>query len=533
MGKSCCFGQKEACVIRSIEVSIFLRFKEEETTSARTERNTALLAAITLLKMSLNSVDTIKQWASEKKLNQVRLSDDGSEVALGDVSLSGSDKVVVSYGDKACEYSVASLFLQILDPDQGLLGYRAACTKHKVQDPVKASDKPVIVGFFLGEEATVSSVSGAIIPKGEAAEAQPLPASSEAPEDFSKLEPSVNSNNERRHHHEKKHHHERHSKSSSSRSRDRHLRDKRSIHSSSTGTSEKEKKKVRKTIDNEKLFSNLNVVVDKRSQAQKQNELQKALCPEGFEVTPELLQEYKESSQSILSWEIPVGDSASILQAAAGKDLSRILKLYMDTVHPSKASRQGTPSQQPQQKSFRAYLVGKKPIIVLPKGMTAPITLINAHEFFANSRFVPRDIMMKKGQLNRQPLQTTFTRRIASRLGGGQVEYELMDNPKSKLHTAQDWDRVVAVIALGASWQFKDWPKEYNEPVHLFGRVYGFYIGMEGDKVPSELQGWSVVHAKLNRDKRGMDSVTYASFWNGLDEFMAIHKPELLPQQET
>ena len=53
---------------------------------------------------------------------------------------------------------------------------------------------------------------------------------------------------------------------------------------------------------------------------------------------------------------------------------------------------------------------------------------------------------------------------------------------------------------------------------------------MEGDKVPAELAGWSVRKSQLNRDKRGLDSVTFASFWNGLDEWMSVHKRELLPQ---
>jgi len=91
-------------------------------------------------------------------------------------------------------------------------------------------------------------------------------------------------------------------------------------------------------------------------------------------------------------------------------------------------------------------------------------------------------------------------------------------------------ERVVAVIALGQSWQMKDWPGSYSNPVQLFNRTFGFYIGMEGDKIPTELQGWSVTQSKLNRDKRGLDSVTYASFWNALDEWMAIHKPEMLPR---
>jgi parafibromin len=170
-------------------------------------------------------------------------------------------------------------------------------------------------------------------------------------------------------------------------------------------------------------------------------------------------------------------------------------------------------------------LAGKKPVIVLPKGMTCPITMTNAHEFFSNAKFVPP----KRGGVQKPP--TTFARRVAARLGGGTVEYELMDNPVTKLgQDPREWQRIVAVIALGQAWQFKDWPGKYADPVHLFGRTYGFYIGMEGDVIPAELEGWAVRKGKLNRDKRGLDSVTHASFWNGLDEWMAVHKAELLPQ---
>ena len=74
------------------------------------------------------------------------------------------------------------------------------------------------------------------------------------------------------------------------------------------------------------------------------------------------------------------------------------------------------------------------------------------------------------------------------------------------------------------------WPSFYSNPVQLFHKVFGFYVGMEGDKIPTELQGWSVTQAKVSRDKRGLDSVTFASFWIALDEWMAIHKQEMLPQ---
>lgn len=47
------------------------------------------------------------------------------------------------------------------------------------------------------------------------------------------------------------------------------------------------------------------------------------------------------------------------------------------------------------------------------------------------------------------------------------MPYRVTDNP-SKLSYA-DWDRVVAVFAMGPAWQFKGWPHEGN-PVEIFNR---------------------------------------------------------------
>jgi parafibromin len=462
-----------------------------------------------------NFAATLQEWATAGKLKEASLNAEDTTLTLGDVKLPGGEKATVSFGGKSCEYTLASLFLQILDPDQSLVKYRSACKKHKVADYVKATDKAAVVAFFLGEAAVAA-------PPEQAPPVAPPPPKDDRKE---KERPRESSSSSHKHHHKKDRDRDR--------DRDRHRRDKH--HHKAPPA-----KKQRKAIDNEKLFSNLITVVDKRSKkAQMENDqLVQALSCEGFGVTPEVLAQYKEQSQIIASNEIPVGNSASILKAAAGKDLSRILKLYMDTLHPPKSSKSSASSSGNNaqsggtKKTWRAHLVGQKPVIIVPKGMTAPITLINAHEFFANSKFVPRDEMTKKGVTARN-VPTTFSRRVGQRMGGGLMEYELMDNPKVKLRTAKDWERVVAVLAFGASWQFKDWPAHYSHPVRLFGSVFGFYVGMEGAKVPQELQGWSVVQQKLNRDKRGLDSVTYASFWNGLEEWMALHKSELLPQQET
>lgn len=461
-------------------------------------------------------LSTLKDWSKSGKLSEVAFGENGA-LTLGDVSLQAAESLDVAVGgNKSCKYTVGSIFLQLLDINQSLLAYRKACKKHQVKDAIKASDKAEIIAFFTGSSgAAAVPATGATTAAGPS-EAEPRPAgeSSEAPARVRAPD--------------------RHQK-------DRHRTSKKPRTSSRPPSSER-KEKAHKPIDPEMLFSNLSVVVGKREIKAKrdaeQAKLHQALSTEGFgSVAPEIIAKF--NNLDSMAHEIPVGDSASILKAGAGKDLSRILKLYSETMNKkasssgklsSSSSSKGRHSFDGQKRSFRPFLVGKKPIIILPKGMTAPITLVNAHKFFAESQFVGRDKMQKELRTKRQAPKTQFSRQINSRFGGGTVEYELMDNPKSKLHRPEDWERVVAVVALGQSWQMKDWPGSYSNPVQLFNRVFGFYVGMEGDNIPKELQGWAVTQAKVSRDKRGLDSVTYASFWNALDEWMAIHKPELLPQ---
>lgn len=475
-----------------------------------------------------DSISVLKEWSKSGKISDVSYGEDGI-LKLGDVSLQATESLQLATGsNKTCNYTIGSIFLQLLDTNQSLLVYRKACKKHKVKDAIKASDKAEIIAFF-------SESSGAAPKAGIATEkSETIPKPPDAPSQTEKKE------RDRDRQHEKKKH-----RSSSDRDRDKHRRESSSgkkrdrSRSSSRPPSSDRKEKAHKTIDPEKLFSNLSVVVGKREIKAKrdaeQAKLHEALSTEGFGApAPEIIAKF--SSQS-MAHEIPVGDSASILKAGSGKDLSPILKLYSETMSgknstSGKGSSSGSKgrSSQEGQKRWRSYLVGKKPIIILPKGMTAPITLVNAHKFFGESKFMTREKMQKELRTKKQAPQTQFSRNVNARLGGGTVEYELMDNPRSKLNRPEDWERVVAVVALGQSWQMKDWPGFYSNPVQLFNKVFGFYVGMEGDKIPKELQGWSVLQAKLNRDKRGLDSVTYASFWNALDEWMAIHKPELLPQ---
>ena len=456
--------------------------------------------------------------------------------------------------------------------------YRAACKKHNVADPVKALDKPVIVAHFLKDySASVAAAAAAAPPPAAAAADDSVPVEhhhKREGREHRKSSKHKESSSSSKHHHHHRHHrkdHHHHKRSSSS-----------SRHHSKESLSPKRKKPKPGMVTNEQLFKHLSVVVDKRQDAVASSggagaiedsttssgnaammaaAITEALSPKGFEISgKEQLQPFKEKTAAILANEIPVGNSASILRANINnprKDFSRVLELYMETVSSSKSSSsktstKGKPTAPISSKTkpsstkksgttFKPYLVGKKPVIVVPKAMTAPLTLANAHEFLANARFVPRDVMVKTAKASSSPPPTTFTRTIKTSSGGGAaaggslLEYEIVDTPRKLGNNPREWERIVAVIVLGQAWQFKDWmqhPISYNVPATLFDNVYGFYIAMEGDKIPQDVSGWAVTSAKLNRDKRGLDSVTYASFWNGLDEWMKVYKSELLPQSQ-
>lgn len=467
--------------------------------------------------MSAGTLETFKDWVAQGKLKAATLSAEGLSL---DGTVLQNQKLSIESNGKILEYTLASIYLQIIDPNQKLVAYRKACKEHSVNDPVSSLDKDTIVGYF-GAPAPAAAAST------EASAKESETANEETTEKVEKetAKKTDKGDDSRRH---------KSSKTSSSRHKDR----KRSSSGKDRRADKSAKKKKPTEVTNEELFSNLGAVVEKRItdlDATKE-EITKALSADGFEFNQEILDKYRDAAHQIFENEIPVGNSASILRAAnPRKDLSRVLQIFNETVNPKKTSKSKSSSgSMPMGRLAHKmpHLIGKTPVIVVPKGMTAPITLINALDFFANGQFIPRDVAMKQGRALRTNQKITFKRQVRTTSSSGVVEYEIIDNPKKLGTSMKEWDRIVAVVALGQSWQFKDWYMEYSNPVQLFARTYGFFLTMEGDRIPQEVGSWKVRQAKLNRDKRGLDSVTFASFWNGLDEWMSVHRRELLPQTQ-
>lgn len=252
-------------------------------------------------------------------------------------------------------------------------------------------------------------------------------------------------------------------------------------------------------------------------------EVQSALSAEGFWNLAS--SSTAETVRSIVANEIPVGNSASILRApSTTKTFARVLELYQRTLG-SKQPKSSSPARN--NKPSRPHLRGQKPVIVVPQGTLSVLTMANAHDFLCNSVYAPP-------QKSRPARTLRFTRHLK---GHGLVEFEVCDQPLQVLGRSsnnnshrQQWDRIVAVLVSGEEWQFQDWLAGYQTPAQLFHRCVGWYLGLEGEsKAPPRIATWKVHTGWLHRTRRGLDSVTYTAFWNSVEEFMKVYKPELLP----
>jgi hypothetical protein len=436
----------------------------------------------------------LQELSSKGQLKSAILSDDGKTLSYESMIIPADEIVSIDHDDKSCQYSLASIFLQILDPSQGLMPYRNACKKYNVLDPIKATDKPLVVSYFLGTSISAAAAAAAQPPLPPPPQPQPQP-QPQPPSSTTRTPPQPPK--PRPPSHPKKSHDDHKSK-------------------------RKLDKRDRKSDKKRPSSAPTHPPPPPPPHGKKEKKL--ITTKEGFELTPEMIPE-PEVVDSIMAMEIPVGNSNSILRPAPHRDFQRVLDLYLETENTRKVTNTAPTLQRP-------YLVGKKPIIVLPQGLTPPVTMWNAYHFFQNSQFIPRDTLVKQGA-TKSSIRSSIRHKLDIRRGGHEIEFELMDNPTSQLgmHNIREWERVVAVISLGASWQFKDWPRGFSAPVELFTKAFGFYIGLEGNKEPEELQKWAVQKGYLSRDKRSLDSVCFAKFWDGLEDRIITKKPEFIPQK--
>ena len=538
--------------------------------------------------VAMSAVDALREACRSSSgglaASSASLSPDGATLTLSGVGHDARSPVTVADGGRTASYSLASVYLLLTNPN--VLRYRKACEAAGVADPVKVLDKGLVSGYFgvggadaPGERKSSAPSSGVQFsapssskrsrPSGGGRDRKHRTSSSSS---RGKTQSSSSSSSAPP---RKK------AKAQSAPITNEMLVsnlslivDKRDASSAAAPSAGDEEKGAGGAADEAGADGDGPGDDGKTAPSagrgdEKDGEdrdlLLSWLSPAGFEVAnlAAEVEADRDAVRRITSLEIPVGDSSSILRAGAGgevadasggarrRDFARVLSIYQDVDraehrarHASSSSRDGgkssrrppppssgkkgaaTASRSPSSSSApsgRGRLPPGNPIIIVPNAMTSVVTMVNAPFFLGeDARYVPREVALKDPRAGKRGGTFSVTRKMASRLGGHELTYDVIDNPSTRLKRPEDWQRVVAVICQGQSWQFKGW--RYSDPVELFTSAFGFYVGLDGAAVPAELRGWNVKTSRISRDRRGMDNVCMASFWNGVEEFVSVHK---------
>ncbi|KAI8802130.1 RNA pol II accessory factor, Cdc73 family-domain-containing protein [Cladochytrium replicatum] len=159
----------------------------------------------------------------------------------------------------------------------------------------------------------------------------------------------------------------------------------------------------------------------------------------------------------------------------------------------------------------------KMPIIIVPSSRTAMLNLYNVKEFLGSSpKFVLSDELIAKGMS--KPDSVIITRSSVNRPGVPE-NFLVVDAPER--FTQEQWDRVVAVFAIGQDWQFKNWKLGGGRPDSIFRAVRGFCLKYKDDQLKDGLKIWNIHPLVIDRNRRHQDTQAVVDFWKIVDEHLS------------
>jgi parafibromin len=164
------------------------------------------------------------------------------------------------------------------------------------------------------------------------------------------------------------------------------------------------------------------------------------------------------------------------------------------------------------------------PIIMVPPAASALMNMANVKPFLEQGIFCAPGQAVFSEQHSHNYLRIM---RTMGRPAPG-VKYHVTDKEPS---TKEDWDRVVAVFALGKPWQFKKFPfagASSGDMVDTFQKVCGVYLHYGDEPVDPQVKRWNVKLLKISRHSRDKDGEVLREFWGHLDSFLQAKKSKLL-----
>jgi parafibromin len=156
------------------------------------------------------------------------------------------------------------------------------------------------------------------------------------------------------------------------------------------------------------------------------------------------------------------------------------------------------------------------PIIIVPAS-GGLISLWNVHSFLHNGAYITTQEAKAKPEAKRvDKIEISRAQKFEPSRG---CTYQIIDDVK-KLQPG-DWERVVAVFASGATWQWQDWP--WKRPAEIFANVIGFHVHWADEPINENVKQWKVTRIPLSKTRRFEDRALVTDLWQTLTDFIASH----------
>lgn len=164
----------------------------------------------------------------------------------------------------------------------------------------------------------------------------------------------------------------------------------------------------------------------------------------------------------------------------------------------------------------------RSPIIVVPAGLSAMLTMFNARSFLEDGKFMTSAQAKKSGVKKQRFLRVKHTFD-----DGKTVQFKVVDVVKSL--STSELNRIAVVIVAGPKWQFKGW--RLGSTAKIFARAKGIHLHYDSTVPPGTVKEWKVSSLKLSKNKRHLDGLTYNEFWAMVHKFLQRQRPEFLGWQ--
>ncbi|RGP66690.1 hypothetical protein FLONG3_8756 [Fusarium longipes] len=222
----------------------------------------------------------------------------------------------------------------------------------------------------------------------------------------------------------------------------------------------------------------------------------------------------------IYNGERKMGDRNTALRGAKPTDFSHVRKLAAPFIQKkSQSSSASIPSNPSLALNQKVPTRRPDPIILLSPSASSLIRLSNVRSFLEDGKFVPTDAS-----------GTTATMLHVQRLvpsidPNRPMRFILVEG--SEAFKPEYWNRIVAVLTTGQTWQFKNY--KWSDPNELFKHTLGIYVGWRGEAAPDNIRGWGhrVLSTGIDRWRgeghdasRFRDKEIVEQIWRAIEENM-------------